>query len=575
MAGLGEAINISTPLKRFFGVIRLEKREISSIYFYAILSGLIQLSLPLGIQAIINFAQVAAGRSQLPTSMWLLIVLVLVGVFMAGVLQVNQMKVVEKIQQRLFARYALEFTYKIPKLNLGAVQDSHLPELVNRFFDTVSLQKGISKLLLDIPLALIQILFGLILLSFYSSIFIIFGIILIVILYLVLYYTSQRGYDASIRESNYKYSVAGWLQDVAKAITSFKFHEKNNLHLRKTDALVSGYLGARTEHFHVLKFQYWSLIFFKLLITASMLVVGGILLVEQVLNIGQFIAAEIVIITVLSAVEKMILNLDNVFDLLTSIEKLGKVTDKEIETGGQLNLDPKGNGLSISANNLGFSYGDKKILNDISFEIYSNEKVCIVGDESTAKSALLNLLSGSLHEFNGKLAINSIPIANYSIDSLRSCIGIYAGNNEIFNGSLWNNISMGSVALQTDEMKDVLNNVGLSKFFASLEKGFDTILLTDGKGLSEDSIKKILLARAIVGKPSLLLLDNFENAIHGDEKKSIHQMIIGLDNTTTIAVSNDPSFYMQCNKIIHATNSGSRFFDSPTEFANYYREVLK
>ena len=94
MAGLGEAINISTPLKRFFGVIRLEKREISSIYFYAILSGLIQLSLPLGIQAIINFAQVAAGRSQLPTSMWLLIVLVLVGVFMAGVLQVNQMKVV-------------------------------------------------------------------------------------------------------------------------------------------------------------------------------------------------------------------------------------------------------------------------------------------------------------------------------------------------------------------------------------------------------------------------------------------------------------------------------------------------
>jgi ABC-type bacteriocin/lantibiotic exporter with double-glycine peptidase domain len=575
MAGLGEAINISTPLKRFFGVIRLEKREISSIYFYAILSGLIQLSLPLGIQAIINFAQVAAGRSQLPTSMWLLIVLVLIGVFMAGVLQVNQMKVVEKIQQRLFARYALEFTYKIPKLNLGSVQDYYLPELVNRFFDTVSLQKGISKLLLDVPLALIQILFGLILLSFYSSIFIIFGIILIVILYLVLYYTSQRGYDASIRESNYKYSLAGWLQDVAKAITSFKFHEKNNLHLRKTDALVTGYLGARTEHFHVLKFQYWSLIFFKLLITASMLVVGGLLLVEQVLNIGQFIAAEIVIITVLSAVEKMIFNLDNVFDLLTSIEKLGKVTDKKIENGGQLILDPQGNGLSISANNLGFSYNDKKLLNDISFEIKSNEKVCIVGDESIAKSVLVNLLSGSLHEFNGKLSINNIPIANYSIDSLRSYIGIYAGKNEIFNGSLWNNISMGSVALQTDEMKDVLNTVGLAKFFASLEKGFDTILLTDGKGLSEDSINKILLARAIVGKPSLLLLDNFENAIHGDEKKSIYQMITGLNNTTTIAVSNDPSFYMQCNKIIHATNSGSRFFDSPAEFANYYREVLK
>lgn len=575
MAGLGEALNISTPLKRFFSVISLEKKEISSIYIYAVMSGLIQLSLPLGIQAIINFAQVAAGRSKLPTSMWLLIVLVLVGVFMVGALQVNQMKVVEKIQQRLFVRYAFEFTYKIPKFNFGSVQDSHLPELVNRFFDIASLQKGISKLLLDVPLALIQILFGLILLSFYSSIFIIFGIILIVILYVVLYFTSQRGYDASARESNYKYNVAGWLQDIAKSITSFKFHEKSNLHLKKTDSIVSGYLEARTEHFRVLKFQYWSLIQFKLFITAAMLVLGGILLVEQELNIGQFIAAEIVILTVLSAVEKMILNLDNVFDLLTSIEKLGKVTDKEIDNGGQLILNPKGNGLSISANNLGISYDDKKLLNDISFEIHSNEKVCIVGDGSNAKSVLVYLLSGSLYEFNGKLAINNIPIANYSIDSLRSSIGIYTGKNEIFNGSLWDNISMGSEALQTDEMKDVLNNVGLSKFFTLLDKGFDTILLTDGKGLSEDSIKKILLARAIVGKPSLLLLDNFENTIHGDEKKSIHQMIVGLENTTTIAVSNDPSFYMQCNKIIYASNSSSRFFESPTEFENYYREVVK
>ena len=157
MAGLGEAINISTPLKRFFGVISLEKREISSIYFYAILSGLLQLSLPLGIQAIINFAQLSAGRTQLPTSVWLLIVLVLIGLLITGILQVNQMKVVEKIQQRLFTRYAFEFTYKLPKLNLSAVQGYYLPELTNRFFDTVTLQKGISKFLLDVPLALIQI----------------------------------------------------------------------------------------------------------------------------------------------------------------------------------------------------------------------------------------------------------------------------------------------------------------------------------------------------------------------------------------------------------------------------------
>ena len=575
MAGLGEAINISTPLKRFFGVVSLEKREISSIYFYAILSGLLQLSLPLGIQAIINFAQLSAGRTQLPTSVWLLIVLVLIGLLITGILQVNQMKVVEKIQQRLFVRYAFEFTHKLPKLNLSRVQGYYLPELTNRFFDTVTLQKGISKFLLDVPLALIQILFGLTLLSFYSSVFIIFGLILIVILYLVLYYTSQRGFDASIRESNHKYSIAAWIQDIAKSILSFKFHEKNNLHLKKTDALVSGYLEARTEHFNVLKFQYWSLISFKLLITASMLVVGGILLVEQELNIGQFIAAEIVILTVLSAVEKMIMSLDNVFDLLTSIEKLGKVTDKEIEQGGQLHLDAKRTGLSISVSQICFSIDGSKVLHDTTFEIQSNEKICIVGDDSAAKSILVNILSSSLQEFDGKLAFNNIPIANYSLDSVRRSIGFYGGHNEIFNATLWDNIAMGDDSLQTDDIMTLLNQLGLKKFFTSLEKGFDTILLTDGKGLSEEIIKKILLARGVVGKQPLLLLDNFETAVNGDEKKSIHQMILGMNNSTIIAVSNDPSFYMQCNKIIHVTKGGSRYFETASEFDKFHREVSK
>jgi len=575
MARLGEAINISTPLKRFFGVISLEKREISSIYFYAILSGLLQLTLPLGIQAIINFAQLSAGRTHLPTSVWLLIILVLIGLLITGILQVNQMKVVEKIQQRLFVRYAFEFTYKLPKLNLNNVKEYHLPELTNRFFDTGTLQKGISKFLLDVPLALIQILFGLTLLSFYSSVFIIFGIILIVILYLVLYYTSQRGFDASIRESNHKYSIAAWIQDIAKSIVSFKFHEKNNLHLQKTDALVSRYLEARTEHFNVLKFQYWSLISFKLLITASMLVVGGILLVEQELNIGQFIAAEIVILTVLSAVEKMILSLDNVFDLLTSIEKLGKVTDKEVEHGGQLSMEAKGTGLSIVANNLSCSIDAKKLLHDVTFDIQSNEKVCIVGDESAATSILISILSSSLQEFDGRLTFNTIPIANYSLDSVRRNIGIYSGQNEIFNASLWDNIAMGNVSIQTDDMMALLNQLGLMKFFISLEKGFDTILLTDGKGLREGDIKKILLARAVLGKHPLLLLDNFETVLNGDEKKSIHQTILGLNNSTIIAVSNDPFFYMQCTKIIYVSKGVSMYFETPAEFDKFYRGVQK
>ncbi len=147
--------------------------------FMPYLNGLIQLSLPLGIQAIISF--VLGGA--ISTSLIIMIALVVLGVFLNGMLKVNQMRLIEKVQQKIFVRYSFEFAERIPKLNLQSVDSYYLPELVNRFFDTVTLQKGISKLLLDIPAATIQIIFGLLLLSFYHPVFIFFGLMLILIIY--------------------------------------------------------------------------------------------------------------------------------------------------------------------------------------------------------------------------------------------------------------------------------------------------------------------------------------------------------------------------------------------------------
>ena len=390
MAEFDVNVSLAKAIRRFFQVIRLEKNEVSAIYFYAILSGLIQLSLPLGIQAIINFSQVAAGRTELPVSMWVLISLVVLGVFFVGIIQINQMKVVERIQQRIFTRFAFEFTYKIPRLKIKEVDKFHLPELVNRFFDTVSLQKALSSLLLEIPLAVIQVIFGLILLSIYSPLFVLLGLLLILLLYFALGSTALRGLNASVRESNYKYSIAGWVEEMARSFKTFKVSGKENFHLKKTDDLLSDYLRSRTEHFDVLKFQYWSLVFFKLLITATMLILGGILLIEQQLNVGQFIAAEIVIITVLAAVEKLILSLDKCYDVLTSLEKLSKVTDKETEEASGTPFTPQYNGIAIQFKNTTFSFDhQKKIIDDVSLTISAGQKICIMGDAGSGKSVLM------------------------------------------------------------------------------------------------------------------------------------------------------------------------------------------
>jgi ABC-type bacteriocin/lantibiotic exporter with double-glycine peptidase domain len=551
MAGFDVNVSLATAIRRFFSVIRIEKKEVSAIYFYAILSGLIQLSLPLGIQAIINFSQVAAGRTKLPVSMWLLIFLVVGGVLVVGIVQVNQMKVVERIQQRIFTRYSFEFTYKIPRLNIKKVDKYHLPELVNRFFDTISLQKGLSNLLLDIPLAVIQIIFGLILLSLYSPLFVILGILLIVILYLVLQMTAKKGLDASLRESDFKYSAAAWIEELARTFKSFKVSGKENLHLQKTDKLVVGYLESRTDHFDVLKFQYWSLILFKLLVTATMLIVGAILLIEQQLNVGQFIAAEIVILTVLSAVEKLILSLDKAYDVLTSLEKLSKVTDQELEEEADLIYQRNDNGVHIKLNQLSFGYDESgKILDNLNVEIKSGDKVCVRGEAASGKSVFMELIAGGLIDTKGSLLVDGLPIGNYNLESYRKQIGVFYHEQDIFKGTLYENITMGDNTVSAAHLLELAKVVGLDTYIESLPKGFDTELRPTGRGMSSIIAKKILLVRAFATSPTLLLLDEPFEIAGGENCEKITEYLINLKNVTVVVVTGDNNFASKCDQVI-------------------------
>ena len=542
----------ANPVKRILKVIELEKNEISSVYFYAILNGLIQLSLPLGIQSIISF--VLGGA--ITTSLVVLICLVVLGVFLNGMLQVNQMRLIEKVEQKIFVRYSFEFAERIPKLNLQAVDGYYLPELINRFFDTVSLQKGISKLLLDIPTATIQIVFGLVLLSFYHPVFIFFGLLLVLIVYVVLKITSAKGMESSLQESDYKYAVAGWLQEMARVVKSFKFAKHTSLNIQKTDRLVTGYLHHRTTHFKILLWQYWSLIGFKVLITAAMLIVGSVLLVSQQLNIGQFIAAEIIILMVITSVEKLIVSLDKVYDVLTSVEKLGKVTDKPTEEEGTVDLKNEQEGLSVEMNRVNFNYQDKEhtnqnTLSDISLTIEKNEKVCIMGRGGAGKSTLLRLLTGSYKNFSGTLLINNIPVTNYRLQSLREQTGILFNQQDIFEGTLLENITMGWPDISGQHILEVAEKIGLKKYFSGLPQGFNTRLDPAGKKMPQKIIQKILLLRALINNPRLVLL---EEPFNGIEEEIQHQIIDYLlhqtPHQTLLVISNDQAFAAQCDKVI-------------------------
>ena len=536
-----------TPLERIWKILRLDRKEITSVYFYAVLSGLIQLSLPLGIQSIISFV---LGGS-ISTSLVILILSVVLGVFLVGLVQVNQMKIIEKVQQKMFVRYAFEYANLIPRLDMKSVDNYYLPELVNRFFDTVSLQKGVSKLLLDIPTATIQIIFGLLLLSFYHPVFVVFSIILVIIVTAILYYSSSKGLQTSLLESQFKYGVAGWLQELARVVRSFKFSKGTFLHLRRTDELVNGYLAARTSHFNILLFQYWALVFSKVVITAAMLIVGSILLLNQQLNLGQFIAAEIVILLVLNSVEKLIVNIDTVYDVLTAVEKLSKVTDKPLDKDGTLVMPKTGSGMQVQLNNLQFEFQNKPVLRGISFLVEPGKKIAVMGADGSGKSTLLRLLSGVFSDYEGGLIIDNIPLRNYQVDGYRHQTGVLVNQQDIFYGTLLDNITMGDSNVKPDEIMLLSQKIGLIDFVQEQEQGFATILDPIGKRLSRSVIQKILLLRALINHPRLLLLEDPWRGLEDHNRQKIQDYLLEeIKGATVFVESNDDDFAKRADAVM-------------------------
>lgn len=316
-----------SPTRRLLRLLGTEKKDIGYIYLYALVTGLISLSMPLGIQAVFNL--VSSGL--VFSSVYVLIGLVVAGVLAAGLLVVSQMTLVEVLQQRIFAKAAFEFAYRLPRIQPDALSGYDPPELMNRFFDVLTLMKGLPKLLIDLTAAAVQILFGIILLSFYHPVFLGFGLFTLLILLSISWIYGPRGIRTSLNESKYKYKVVSYLEDFARDLPRYR-HRDDTGPIDRIDDLVAKYVSHRNDHFRVLKRFFYSAIAFRTLITGGLLILGTSLVINREMTLGQFVAAELVIILISGSVEKLISGIDTVFDMLTAVEKIANVTDLPLET---------------------------------------------------------------------------------------------------------------------------------------------------------------------------------------------------------------------------------------------------
>lgn len=566
------------PHQRFFSLLKLDRKDITYVYIYAIISGLITLSLPLGVQAIIGLI---AGGS-MSASLFVLVAVVTAGTAFSGILKVMQLSVMETIQRRVFARSAFDFSYRLPRMKLNSLSSYYPPELVNRFFDTVTLQKGLPKIIVDLSAAAIQILFGLMLIAFYHPFFVFFGAFLLLLFYLIVRYTGPQGLKTSIQESDYKYEVAYWLEEQARAVNTFKLAGNDTMALRKTDGLVSNYLGARKKHFRILLGQYGSIVAFKTIITASLLLLGGYLVIENQINIGQFVAAEIVIILVIAAVEKLIINMDVIYDVLTSLEKLGKITDMPLEKGGDMTFSETSidQGISVSIKDLYFQFPDARspTLKGLNLDVAPGEKVVIAGYNRSGRATLMRVISGLYTDFSGQVSFNGFPVNNLDLGSLRKYIGDYSVYEDIFKGSILENITLGHSNVSMEEVIATAQELGLHNFIASLPQAYHTELLPEGQNIPQHMRTRMMLARCILATPLLLTVEGFFSGMEKDDRKLVIDSLTAEDrNWTMLAVSDDPLLAQKCDRIIILQDGQIIASGSYTELKNntHFRAVFK
>lgn len=539
-----------SPIKRLLKLLGTERKEIFYILFYAIIIGLIGLVVPLGIQTTVELISGGVFFS----SVYILIVLVILGVLLSGALQIVQISLVEFLQRRIFTKASLEFAFRIPRIRVESIQANYAPELVNRFFDVMTIQKGLPKLLIDLSSATIQIFFGLLLISLYHPFFVFFGIFLVSVLFAIFYTTGPRGLKSSIDESKYKYKVAHWLEELARAIHSFKLAGSTDLPIRKTDYNVNNYLKNRKIHFRVLLTQFSFIVLFKAMITGGLLIMGTLLVVDRQITLGQFVASEIVIILILNAVEKIIMYMDVVYDLLTAVDKVAHVTDLPIERVGGFDFPATSTtGFSVRTKDLKYKYANSGYyaLKGIDLNIKAGETICITGQGNSGKTTLMNILTGMYSDYEGVVTINNYSLRDLDLTHMRDQVAKNISQEDLFDGTILENITLGKTGTTVHDAIQALEQVGLSDSINAMPRGLETHLISGGKGLSKTMIHKLILARCLAKKPKLIVLNDFFTTLSKSDKMELLACVTKSERPcTVIVVSKDPIIMSACDRVI-------------------------
>ncbi|MGB8222234.1 MAG: ABC transporter ATP-binding protein, partial [Polyangiales bacterium] len=491
-----------SPLSRVRQLLAFDREDIAVVVIYGIALGLLSLAVPIAVQSLVN--TVAFGSLIQP--LVVLTVLLAVALTGAAVLRALQIRIVEMLQRRLFVRIVDEIGSRLPRVSADALRQKNGPELLNRFFDIFTTQKSITSLLLGGVDAVLIALVGLVVLAFYHPILLAFDLVLIVSAVLVLVPLGRGGSKTSIAESKAKYAVAGWLEEMARHPLSFKLAGGEQVARAKVETLAKSYLDERRRHFRIVFRQVVGALTIEVLASVTLLAVGGLLVIQRELSIGQLIAAELIVTAVVASIAKLGGKVEIFYDLVAAVDKLGEILDLPLERSqGESPPCAPGSAGTLRVREVELGDGSGR-LSDVSFELSPGERLSVSAESDVTTSELVHAIFGLDTIRAGVIEVGGHDIRDLTLPALRSRVALVRGP-EVFPGRVFDNLRAANARLSSEEAWKVLDRVGLFDVVMQLPSGLQTSLLVDGAPLSRSQAVALTVARAIASEPSVLVLD--------------------------------------------------------------------
>ena len=539
-----------SPLRRVRQLLALDREDIAVVVIYGVALGLLSLAVPIAVQSLVN--TVTFGSLIQP--LVVLTALLAVALIGAAVLRALQIRIAEMLQRRLFVRIVVEIGARLPRVSAEALRQKNGPELLNRFFDVFTTQKSVTSLLLGGVDAALIALVGLVVLAFYHPALLAFDLVLITGAVLVLVPLGRGGTDTSIAESKAKYAVAGWLEDMARHPLSFKLAGGEALARAKVEDLAHGYLEQRERHFRIVFRQVVGALTIEVLASVALLAVGGFLVIDRQLSIGQLVAAELIVTAVVASIAKLGGKVEVFYDLVAAVDKLGEILDLPLErSDGEAPPTDAASRGALEVRDLELGGGSMRA----SFSLRPGDRVAISADSAGMTNELVEAVFGLKAVGAGVVEIDGYDLRDLALPSLRSRAALVR-EPELFPGCIFDNLRAANPDLSATEAWKVLDRVGLHQVVKSLPQGLQTPLLSDGDPLTGTQSAALAIARAVATEPSLLILDRTLDHLDPRQSLDLLDRLRNAEGFSLLVVTDDARIHERMDRHLHLSGEPPR-----------------